>query len=261
MTKIIDTHAHIYLKDFEEDIEEVITNSKESGIEHIFMPNINSATIDRMLRLEERFNDYCIPMMGLHPCYVKDDYKKELNNIETWLKKRDFCAVGEIGIDLYWDKTFISEQKKAFEIQVQLAKDLEIPIIIHCRDSIDMTIDLVEKHQDGKLTGIFHCFTGQIEQAHRIIDLGFLLGIGGVVTFKNGGLDKIVGKLDLANMVLETDSPYLAPTPFRGKRNKPQYINQIANKVAELQDCELSKVAKTTSENALSLFRHEKSKS
>jgi TatD DNase family protein len=194
--------------------------------------------------------------MGLHPCYVKEKYTEELKLVESWFKKRSFCAVGEIGIDLYWDKSFIKEQTIAFETQINWAKDHEIPIIIHCRYSIDMTIEIVKKHQDGNLKGIFHCFSGNIDHAKEIIDLNFLLGIGGVVTFKNGGLDKVIPDVNLENIVLETDSPYLAPTPFRGKRNMPSYLSLIANRIAELKECDVSKVAKITSLNSIKVFNN-----
>lgn len=257
MNKMIDTHAHIYLPEFENDIGQVIETSKKGGIDKIFMPNIDHNSIAKMLELEKRYDDYCIPMMGLHPCYVKENYTKELDIISSWLEQRKFCAVGEIGIDLYWDKSFVDEQVKAFEIQINWAKDHGIPIVIHCRESIDMTIDIVSKQQDGKLKGIFHCFSGNNDHAQKIIDLGFLLGIGGVITFKNGGLDQVIPNIDLKNIVLETDSPYLAPTPFRGKRNTPAYLQHIASRIAELKECEISEIAQTTTENAQTVFHYE----
>jgi TatD DNase family protein len=257
MTKLIDTHAHIYLEEFREDIEEVLAQSKEAGVDQIYMPNIDASTIDSMLDLELRFPDICVPMMGLHPCYVKENYAEELKIVESWFAKRKFCAVGEIGIDLYWDKTFVDDQLKAFEFQLDLAKSLDIPVVIHCRDSIDMTIEVVRKKQDGRLRGIFHCFSGTLDHAKQIIDLGFLLGIGGVVTFKNGGLDKVIPHINLDHMVLETDSPYLAPAPFRGKRNMPSYLQHIAIKIAGLKSCEMAEVANISTKNAKKMFRHE----
>ena len=257
MTNLIDTHAHIYLPEFENDIDEVIDRSKEAGIENIFMPNININSIDDMLQLELKYNNYCISMMGLHPCYVKNMYKEELNIIKSWFDKRQFCAVGEIGIDLYWDKTYIDEQIVAFETQINWAKDLGLPIVIHCRKSIDMTIEIVKKNQDGKLNGIFHCFSGNHDHAKKIIDLNFLLGIGGVVTFKNGGIDKVIPDIELKNIVLETDSPYLAPSPYRGKRNNPSYLQIIASRIAELKKCDVQEVAGITTENAQTIFRNE----
>jgi len=256
MTKMIDTHAHLYLDEFKNDIDDVITESKESGIEKIFTPNIDSNSIDGMLHLEKNYENYCIPMMGLHPCYVKENYADELKIIESWFKKRTFCAVGEIGIDLYWDKSFVKEQITAFELQINWAKDHGIPIVIHCRESLDMSIEIVKKLQNGNLKGIFHCFSGNEEHANKIIDLNFLMGIGGVVTFKNGGLDKVIPTIDLKHIVLETDSPYLAPAPYRGKRNAPFYLLQIAQRVAELKGIERSEVAKTTSSNAKNIFQY-----
>lgn len=254
MTKLIDTHAHLYLSEFENDIEDVIEQSKEAGVERIYMPNINSESIEDMLFLERKYENYCIPMMGLHPYYVKDNYKEELKAMKSWFDDRPYCAVGEIGIDLYWDKTYLKEQISAFELQIYWAKELDIPIVIHCRESIDMTIDLVKKLQDGHLKGIFHCFSGNLDHAKKIIDLNFLLGIGGVVTFKNGGLDKIIPDIDLKHIVLETDSPYLSPSPHRGKRNMPSYLHLIASKIAELKTCDMNEVAKITTENAKNIF-------
>jgi TatD DNase family protein len=256
MTQLIDTHAHIYLSEFDDDIDEVIDRSKEAGIEKIFMPNIDSNSIEGMLEIEKIYKNYCVSMMGLHPCYVKTNYKEELNNIKFWLEKRPFCAIGEIGIDLHWDTTFKDDQIAAFETQINWAKDLDLPIVIHCRKSIDLTIDIVKKNQDGKLKGIFHCFSGNHEHAKKIIDLNFLLGIGGVVTFKNGGLNKVIPDIELNNIVLETDSPYLTPSPFRGKRNMPSYLQIIASKIAEIKKCDINDVARITSENAINIFQN-----
>jgi len=257
MMNLIDTHAHLYLSEFEKDIESVIDESKKAGVEKIFLPNIDLNSIDGMLQLEKKYHNYCFSLMGLHPCYVKNNYQKELQLIKTWLEKSQFCAIGEIGIDLFWDKTHIDEQISAFETQINWAKDLDLPIVIHCRASIDMTIEIVRKHQDGNLKGIFHCFSGDHEHAKKIIDLNFLLGIGGVVTFKNGGLDKVIPEIELKNIVLETDSPYLAPTPHRGKRNVPSYLHLIASRIAELKNCEVNEVAGVTTENARTIFRYD----
>lgn len=256
MMKLIDTHAHMYLPEFDKDIDKVIRESKESGVEKIFMPNIDANTIDGMLLLEKQYKNHCFPMMGLHPCYVKENFAEELRIISSWFDKRNFCAIGEIGIDLYWDKTFVKEQIKAFEIQINWAKDHEIPIVIHCRESLDLSIEIVEKHQEGNLKGIFHCFSGNADQANKIIDLNFLLGIGGVVTFKNGGLDKVIPEIAMDHLVLETDSPYLAPTPFRGKRNSPIYLKQIAQRIAELKECTIKEVAQITTKTANKIFGH-----
>jgi TatD DNase family protein len=207
-----------------------------------------------MMEVEHRHPTQCFSMMGLHPCSVKKDFESELYKVEEWLAKRRFAAVGEMGTDLYWDKTFWEQQQEAFKIQVGWAKKYKLPIVIHCRESIDQTIELLEPLLDGKLTGIFHCFSGNLEQAKKIISMGFYLGIGGVVTFKNGGLDKIIPDIDLEKLVLETDSPYLSPTPYRGKRNSPLHIPHIANKIAEIKNIPLEDIKLITTRNALTLF-------
>jgi TatD DNase family protein len=250
----IDTHAHIYLDEFSGDREEMLSRCTTQGVERIFMPNIDHTSIDSMLRLEEDSKGICHAMMGLHPCSVKKDFENELLTIEKWLKQREFAAVGEIGTDLYWDKTFWEQQKEAFIIQVNWAKEFKLPIVIHCRESLDQTIELIEGLQDGTLKGIFHCFGGTIEQAERICKLGFFLGIGGVVTFKKSGLDQVLPRISLENLVLETDSPYLAPVPYRGKRNEPSYLPIIAEKIAEFKDINVQEVKSITSQNALKLF-------
>jgi TatD DNase family protein len=256
MIELIDTHAHIYLSKFQDDLDDVLGAAKTLGVRKIFMPNIDSTSIESMLKIEQDYNDFCHAMMGIHPCYVKDNFLEELDIAHSWLEKRDFCAIGEIGIDLYWDKSHKDEQVIAFETQINWAKDLGKPIVIHCRDSMDTSIDIVRKHQDGKLRGVFHCFTGSIEQAKQIIDMGFMLGIGGVVTFKNGGLDQVLPALDTDWILLETDSPYLAPVPFRGKRNEPAYLNTIATRVGELMQCNLNEISAITTINALRLFEN-----
>jgi len=254
MTALVDTHAHMYLSKFQDDLDEVLSRAKETGIEKIYMPNIDSNTIDSMLQLENDYPDFCVPMIGVHPCYIKDDFEQELSVARSWLEKRDFCALGEIGIDLYWDKTYKSEQISAFELQIEWAKEMDKPIVIHCRESMDLTIEVVHKLQDGHLSGVFHCFTGDAEQARKIVDLGFLLGIGGVATFKNGGLDKVLPHVSLEQIILETDSPYLAPTPYRGKRNEPSFLMNIANQVASMMREDLQTVASVTTSNAKILF-------
>ncbi|HEY8935519.1 MAG TPA: TatD family hydrolase [Cyclobacteriaceae bacterium] len=251
----IDTHAHIYSKEFNDDRQDMLVRCEQQGIGRIFMPNVDHASIDGMMELESRSGGTCIAMMGLHPCSVNKDFERELYIVEDWLSKRKFAAVGEIGTDLYWDKTFWEQQKEAFTIQVNWAKKYKLPIVIHCRESIDETIALVEQLQDGTLTGIFHCYSGNVEQAQRIIKLNFLLGIGGVSTFKNGGLDKVLPDIDLKNLVLETDSPYLAPVPHRGKRNEPAYIPLVGDKIAEIKRVTVDEVKNATSQNALNLFK------
>ena len=251
----IDTHAHIYADEFNTDRAEMMQRAEQNAVGKMFMPNIDHTSIDGMLDLEQKYPSICYPMMGLHPCYVKKDFEKELYLVENWLDKRKFSAVGEMGTDLYWDKTFWNQQVEAFTIQVGFAKKHSIPIVVHCRESIDETIALVEKLQDGKLTGIFHCFTGSKEQAEKLVKLGFHLGIGGVATFKKGGMEQVIPHIPMDRIVLETDTPYLAPAPHRGKRNEPSYIPLIAQRVAELKNCNLADVQTATTQNALRLFR------
>ena len=250
-----DTHAHIYLEEFDADRSDMLARAMEAGVGSIFMPNIDHTSIDRMLELELKSDGVCLPMMGLHPCSVKKDFEKELYQMENWLSKRKFSAIGEMGTDLYWDKTFWEQQQEAFKIQVALAKLYKLPIVIHSRDSLDQTIELVEQLKDENLTGVFHCFTGTEEQAKRIFNLGFYIGVGGVATFKNGGMDKVLPLVDIEKIVLETDSPYLAPVPYRGKRNEPAYIPIIAAKVAELKNISLEEVQVITIKNTAKLFK------
>ena len=250
----VDTHAHIYAEEFGSDRETMMQRAEQKEVGRIYMPNIDHTSIDGMFELEQKYPSVCFPMMGLHPCYVKKDFEKELYLVESWLGKRKFSAVGEMGTDLYWDKTFWNQQVEAFTIQVGWAKKYNLPIVVHCRESIDQTIELVEKLQDGKLRGVFHCFTGSKEQAEKLVKLGFYLGIGGVPTFKKSGMENVIPHIPLDRIVLETDSPYLAPTPHRGKRNEPAYIPVIAQRIAELKNSNLSEVQTDTTENALKLF-------
>lgn len=254
MTNLIDTHAHIYANEFKADIEEVIEKGRQEKVEKIYMPNIDHSSIDDMLGLEEKFPEMCIPMMGLHPSSVDKSFEKELYIVESWLNKRKFVAIGETGIDLYWDKTYQTQQEEAFRVQIAWAKKYDLPIIIHCRDSFNETIAIVEELKDDRLKGIFHCFTGTVQDAERVIKAGFYLGIGGVATFKNGGLDKVIPNIDVEHIVLETDSPYLAPAPHRGKRNEPAYIPLIAQKVADYKQMSDEKVAEATTRNAGKIF-------
>ena len=255
--QFVDSHAHVYSGKFKADIVDVVNRAIDVGVNKIFMPNIDHTTIDDMLELEEKFPEVCIPMMGLHPCSVKKDFEKELYLVEEWLSKRTFVAVGEMGTDLYWDKTYWEEQKEAFKIQCEWAKQYGLPIVIHCRETIPQTIDLVEEIKGEGLKGIFHCFTGDIEQAKSIQSLGFLLGFGGVSTFKNGGLDEVLPEIDIEHIVLETDSPYLAPVPHRGKRNEPSYIPLIAKRVADLKGITVKEVAEISTNTALQIFSSE----
>ena len=252
--KFTDTHTHLYAEEFNADLPKLIEVANTAGVERFFMPNIDSGSIKRMLELENEFPGKCFSMMGLHPCSVKENWKEEMAIVEDWLSKRKFAAVGEMGIDLYWDKTFIVEQKIVFRKQVELANQYKLPIVIHTRDSFEVAYDLLKEMRKEEPCGIFHCFTGNVEQAKKVIDLGFYIGIGGVVTFKNSGLDKTVAEINLKNMVLETDAPYLAPVPFRGKRNEPVYLVKLAERIAEIKNCSLQDVAQITSENAEKIF-------
>lgn len=252
--QFIDTHAHIYSDQYNADRDDVIASCQEKGVSKIYMPNIDVESIDPMLEAEARYPGICVPMMGLHPCDVFKDFEKQLYVMEDWLNKRPFVAVGEIGIDLYWDKTFYEQQKEALKIQIGWAKDKGLPIILHCRESISETIALVKEQSGDGLTGIFHCFSGDEAQAKEIIEMGFLLGIGGVATFKNGGMDKVLPQLGLEHLVLETDGPFLAPVPHRGKRNSPEYIPLIAQRVSELTNTGLEEVAEITNRNADRIF-------
>ena len=252
--EFIDTHAHLYLSHFEDDLDKVVDRAKTAGISNVYLPNIDSGSIDSLHALEDRFPDFFYPLMGLHPCSVKENYRSELDIVTQWVNERNYKGIGEIGIDLYWDKSYYEEQVIAFKYQIELAKAKNWPIIIHSRESLDLTIDIVSELQDGTLSGVFHCFTGNVEQAKTIQDIGFYMGIGGVLTFKNGGLDKIVDQISLQNLVLETDSPYLSPVPYRGKRNESAYVLDIATRLASLLEMDLEEIARITSDNAKTLF-------
>lgn len=254
MDYFIDTHAHIYHEDFVRDRGDMLQRCMDQGVTKILMPNVDHSSIDAMLELEDRSSGQCISMMGLHPCSVKKGFERELYLVEEWLSKRKFAAVGEIGTDLYWDKSLFDYQKEAFLLQLGWARKYRLPVVIHCRESINETIELVQQAHDENLTGVFHCFSGTAEQAAQVTKLGFYLGIGGVATFKNGGLDKVLPEVDLKHLVLETDSPYLAPVPHRGKRNEPSYIPLVAKKVAEFKMASIDEVRRATTENAVKLF-------
>lgn len=250
---MIDTHSHIYLKDFKEDFDEMLARASKEGIDEIYMPNIDVDSIPNLKEVAAN-HPQCKPMMGLHPGSVKEDYQEQLAVMFEELENRKYYAVGEIGMDLYWDKTFIEEQRKAFAIQIEKAKELGLPIVIHCREAFDEIFEVLEAYHDDPLYGIFHCFTGTLEQAHRALSLNMKLGIGGIVTFKNAGLDKVVEKLNVHDLVLETDAPYLAPAPHRGKRNEPAYTALVALKVASLLNISLSEVENITTANAKAIF-------
>jgi len=251
-----DSHAHIYAEQFDEDREEAIIASVNEGITKIYMPNIDLESIDGMLKVEEKFPSQCIPMMGLHPCYVEKDFEKQLYQMESWIQKRSFAAIGETGLDFYWDKTFFEQQKESLRIQIRWAKEKKWPIVIHCRESMEETLAIIEEEKDENLKGIFHCFSGTIDQAKRIISCGFLLGIGGVATYKNGGLETVLSEIGLDHLVLETDAPYLPPVPHRGKRNSPLYLPLIAQRVADLTANDLSTVSHITQKNVQNIFNN-----
>lgn len=251
---IIDTHCHLYSEEFDVDREAMIKRAQQLGVQKFYLPGIDSESIGAMLKMEEDYPNVCFPMMGLHPCYVKENYKEELNIVENWLLKRKFVAIGEIGLDFYWDKTFAAEQSEVFNNQMQLALNHQLPIVIHTREAMQATIDAVKPFAAKGLTGIFHCFSGSYESAKEIIGMNFLLGIGGVITYKNAGLAEVVSKIDLQHLVLETDAPYLTPVPYRGKRNESAYLEFIINKIVAVKNISVEEVAAVTTANAEKLF-------
>lgn len=252
----IDSHTHFYSDQFDTDRDLAIKEAQKAGVEKFFLPAIDSKTTHSMLSLEKQYPTTMFPMMGLHPTSVEaETYKEELAHVKHWLDKRDFAAVGEIGIDLYWDSTFLKEQQEAFYTQITWAKEKKRPIVIHCRNAFDEVFEVLEEHKSPELYGIFHCFTGTKEQALQAIDYGMKLGIGGVVTFKNGKIDRFLEDIPLEHIVLETDAPYLAPTPFRGKRNESKYIPVIAEKLANIYGISPEKIGEITTQNSLSVFK------
>jgi TatD DNase family protein len=250
----VDTHSHIYSEEFSPDRDEVIARALKAGVSKIILPNIDSSTIKPMLDLADSEPGFFIPLSGLHPTSVKEDFHKELEIMEYWMNKRDFSGIGEIGIDLYWDKTFIDEQVEAFRIQVRWAKKRRIPVVIHMRDSFQEIMEVLSEEKEESLSGVFHSFSGTAGQAEQVIDSGFKIGIGGVVTYKNSGLDTIVQNIELQHILLETDSPWLAPVPQRGHRNESAYITVIAAKIASLHQISVEEVARITTRNAQQLF-------
>jgi len=252
---VTDTHTHLYSKEFDANRQELIQNAIDAGITRLFMPNVDSESIPGMFQVEKQFPENCFAMMGLHPCSVNATYQQELQVVEYWLSKRKFVAIGEIGIDLYWDKTFFEQQQDAFRTQIQLAKKYNLPYVIHSRNSFDEVMDIVNEFKEDRIKAIFHCFSGNVAQAEQVVELGtFKLGIGGVVTFKNSGLDKVVEAIDLKHLVLETDAPYLAPVPYRGKTNLPEYLIVIAKKIAEIKNISLEEVVEVTTKNSMEVF-------
>lgn len=260
---IIDTHAHLYAEEFSEDQTEVFTRAAAAGVHYFLLPNINSESIPLMEKLMKEHKN-TIPMMGLHPSYVKENWMEELKIIETHLFKNPskYCAVGEIGMDLFWDKTFIEAQKIVFRTQISWAKKLKLPIAIHARDAFEEIFEILDEENDEFLKGVFHCFTGSKEQATKILDYGgFKLGIGGVITFKNSGLTEVLNSIELKHLVVETDAPYLSPAPFRGKRNESSYLSYIIEKISGIYKLSDAIIAEVTSQNAIELFQLEKFKS
>jgi TatD DNase family protein len=249
---LIDTHAHIYLQEFDSDRDDCIKRALEAGVDSILMPAIDSTTHDAMLLTESTYTQ-CLAMIGLHPCSVNEIFEKELAIVREYLQKRKFCAIGEIGLDFYWDKTYTDQQFQCFHAQVEMALQYDIPIAIHSRNATDECIEVIRQYP--ALKGVFHCFSGTYEQAVSLMDTHFMMGIGGVATFKNGGLDKILEKTGIERVILETDAPYLAPVPFRGKRNEPAYTRLVAEKLADITGLSLDQVAEITTENARQLFK------
>jgi TatD DNase family protein len=253
--QLTDTHAHLYLPQFDNDREETVRRALENGVTRILLPNIDSRSVEPMLKLSANYPGICFPMIGLHPTSVKEDYREQLAVMKGWLKKEKFYAVGEVGIDLYWDKSRLREQEEAFSYQIELSVEHDLPLVIHCRESFNETVTILEKYRDKQLKGVFHAFSGTPEQAEKVINMGFLLGIGGVVTFKNGGIDKILAETGPSRLLTETDSPYLAPAPYRGKRNEPAMIRYTAEKIADICQLPLAEIASITTKNAENLFK------
>lgn len=251
---LTDTHSHLYSEEFDEDREKMIQSAIDLGVSRLFVPSIDSSYTQKMYGLETQFPENVFLMMGLHPCYVKENYEEELAHVITELAKRKFAAIGEIGIDLFWDKSFLKQQQTVFLKQIQLAKQYKLPINIHCRDAFDEVFEILEQEKSAELWGIFHCFTGDFNQAKQAISCGMKLGIGGVATFKNGKIDQFLKEIALKNIVLETDAPYLAPIPYRGKRNESSYIKLIAKKLSEIYELPIEDIAAITTQNSKDVF-------
>ena len=252
--KFIDTHTHLYLKEFSTDIDEVIQRAEAEGVERFYLPAIDSSETSAILELEKKFPGKCIAMAGLHPCSVKENYKEELGKVTTMLEQRKFAAIGETGLDFYWDTSFMKEQYESLHIQAGWALQYNLPLVLHTRNAMQQTIDVVKTYNGKGLQGIFHCFGGTLQNAKDIIGQGFFLGMGGVITYKNSGLAEVTREVDLEYMVLETDAPYLTPAPFRGKRNESSYIKYVAQKIAEIKNISIEEVAHQTSKNAEKIF-------
>ena len=251
---ITDTHTHLYSEAFDKDRDEMISRALQSGVTRFFVPAIDSTYTESMYALEQNYPEHVFLMMGVHPTHIKDNYKEELEHVQQALESRKFVAIGEIGIDLYWDKSTLQQQQEAFRIQIQWAKRYKLPIVIHCRDAFDEVFEILEEEQSEDLFGIFHCFTGTLEQAHKAISYNMKLGIGGVVTFKNGKIDQFLSEIDLKHIVLETDAPYLAPVPYRGKRNESVYILEVLNKLSTIYGQSAKHIAEITTKNSKDIF-------
>jgi len=251
---MIDTHAHIYLKELEPERAVMIERAKAAGVQRIYMPAIDSSEMDSLLETEQQYPDYCVAMMGLHPCYVKENYQDELALVENWLGKRQFAAVGEIGLDRYWDRSYDQQQLEAFRQQMEWALKYKLPVVIHTREAMEATIETVRPFAERGLRGIFHCFGGTVQEAEQIIEMGFDLGIGGVLTYKKSGLAEVMQNIPIEALVLETDAPYLSPVPYRGKKNEPAFLPLVAQRLAEVKGLELTEVIERTSQRALEIF-------
>jgi len=251
---LTDTHTHLYYETDTQKLAELMKRSFDNKVSRLFLPNVDTESIPLVFGLSELFPEFCFPMLGLHPCDVKENFKDELANIHNEMLIRKIYAIGEIGIDLHWDKSTLLIQQEALRTQIVWAKQMDLPIVIHCREAFDEILEILEEVKDGKLRGIFHCFTGTSDQAKRVIELGFYLGIGGVLTYKNSGLDKVVQDIPIEHLVLETDSPYLTPVPFRGKQNESSYLVYIAQKLADLKQISLEELAEITTENSKTIF-------
>ena len=251
---ITDTHTHLYSEQFDEDREEMMKRALDAGVSRFFIPAIDSSYTQRMLDLEQQYPKETFLMMGLHPTSVKENYREELALVHEWIEKRDFIGIGEIGIDLYWDQSFLVQQKEAFRTQIQWAKQKKLPIVIHCREAFSEIFEVLESEKGTDLFGIFHCFSGTLEQAKKAISYNMKLGIGGVATFKNGKIDTFLNDIDLKNIVLETDSPYLAPVPYRGKRNESSYITAVIDKLVNIYGVSFQEIADITTQNSKDIF-------
>ena len=251
---IIDTHTHLYLNDFATDIDAVIKRAGDEGVEKFYLPAIDSTETENIFSLEKKYPARCFAMMGLHPCSVKENYKEELEMVYNWLQKRRFAAIGEIGLDFYWDKTFTDLQYESFHRQIDWALQYDLPVVLHTREAVQQSIDVIKKYAGKNLRGIFHCFSGTLQNALDIIDMGFYLGIGGVITYKNSGLAEVIKEIDIKNIVLETDAPYLTPVPFRSKRNESSYLKYVVQKIAEVKNISVEEVEAVTTKNAEDIF-------